>query len=183
MLPVCGSQVLEGFGGRCGDVQLDGLATSRAEMDKVGGCGGDPRGGGGGIKQINETECLSCLAHVGIIRRSRSLIIERSASSLVAVAVISVRIKGVGSNDHRARDEAVEGDKDNALGDKETLQGGSILNKEVVNLAVSAISSLSIETRDACHDDADEDGEASAVHAAKGAKEKLHLSDADEAKD
>lgn len=28
-------KVLEGFGGRCGDVQLDGVATSRAEMDKV----------------------------------------------------------------------------------------------------------------------------------------------------
>ena len=37
MLPVCFTQVLEGFGGRCGDVQLDGQATSRAEMDKVGG--------------------------------------------------------------------------------------------------------------------------------------------------
>ena len=37
MLPVCCTQVLEGFGGRCGDVQLDGQATSRAEMDKVGG--------------------------------------------------------------------------------------------------------------------------------------------------
>ena len=36
-MPVCCTQVLEGFGGRCGDVQLDGQATSRAEMDKVGG--------------------------------------------------------------------------------------------------------------------------------------------------
>lgn len=28
-------KVLEGFGGRCGDVQLDGVTTSKAEMDKV----------------------------------------------------------------------------------------------------------------------------------------------------
>jgi len=29
-------KVLEGFGGRCGEVTLDGLETSSAEMDKVG---------------------------------------------------------------------------------------------------------------------------------------------------
>ena len=28
-------QVLEGFGGRCGEVKLDGEETSAAEMDKV----------------------------------------------------------------------------------------------------------------------------------------------------
>ena len=85
------------------------------------------------------------------------------------------------SGDHRARDEASEGDKENALGDKETLHGGRILNKEVVNLAFSAISSRIIETHDACKDDTDEGGEISTAHAAKGAKETLHLDNAEEA--